>query len=69
MHVLVGVGSNKPLVKKLIINCDYLEPCEVFLKYERLKNFCYFYGHLDHDDRECLEKIEAKENEDPFKEM
>lgn len=61
MHVRVGVGSNEPLVKKLVTNCDYPEPCEVSLKYERLKNFCYFRGRLDHDDHEYPEKIEAKQ--------
>lgn len=25
-------------------------------KYERLPNFCYWWGRLDHGEKECLEK-------------
>lgn len=68
MRVRVGVNTLKLLVKKLVINCDYLDPCEVTLRYEKM-NFCYFYGRLDHNDRDCDEKIECQGNEDPIDDM
>lgn len=69
MRVQVGVDITEPVVKNVYINCDYLEPCKITLKYDSLKNFCYFCGCLSHVDKQYPEKIEGIENKDLVEEM
>lgn len=58
----MGININEPPLNSLVKNCDYQEPCKVRLKYERLKNFCFYCAHLDHEDRDCPEKNVDRED-------
>lgn len=57
----VEINIVEPLVKSLATNCDYPKPRKVKVKYENLKNFCFYCRMLDHDDRDCAKKNEDRE--------
>lgn len=61
LWVRVEINIDELLVKSLTINYDYPEPQIVKVKYEKLKFFCYYYDFLDHDDKDCIEKNEDRE--------
>ena len=54
--VKVRIHATKKLIRGKKVTIEGGETRWVFFKYERLPNFCYRYGRLDHGEKECLEK-------------
>lgn len=42
-----------PLCRGCLISLEYWEQVWIMFKYERLPNICYWYGCLDHDNKDC----------------
>ncbi|XP_021749726.1 uncharacterized protein LOC110715454 [Chenopodium quinoa] len=59
MKVMIDVG--KPLRRGLFLVVGTASSKWVTLKYERLDEFCFFCGRLDHTDSSCSYKDEASE--------
>ena len=55
LRIKVNIDITKPLMRGKMIQIDDLEASWVAFKYERLLIFCYIYGILGHQDRECLQ--------------
>nr|POE69162.1 uncharacterized protein CFP56_74507 [Quercus suber] len=56
LRVRVRFDVTKKLVRGKRISIEGGESRWVFFKYERLPNFCYRCGKLDHGEKECAEK-------------
>lgn len=56
LQVRVRIDATKKLVRGKKVTIEGGETKWVFFKYERLPNFCYKCGRLDHGEKECLEK-------------
>ena len=64
MRVCVSVDITKKLIRGKKINIEGGENRWVIFKYERLPNFCYRCGMLDHTSKECLEGPLVNEGEE-----
>ena len=53
MRVRVMVDISQPLCHGRMVALDDNRELCVSFKYERLPNFCYWCGHLTHNDRDC----------------
>lgn len=69
MRVRVGININNPLLKSIKITYDNGAPKRVRVRYEKLKDFCYYCARLDHVDNECPTKYEEREEGDPVDEI
>ena len=49
----VSVDISLPLCRGCLISLEYWEQVWIMFKYERLPNICYWYGCLDHDNKDC----------------
>ena len=54
LRIRVTLDITQPLSRGRIVRLGGSEPQWVEFKYERLPVFCYLYGKLDHDEKECL---------------
>ena len=61
-RVRVNVDTTKKLVRGKKINIEECGSRWVYFKYERLPNFCYRCGMLDHGEKECLEQAPVEES-------
>lgn len=52
IRIRAMLNINKPLIRWTNVNIEG-SLRRIFLRYEKLANFCQFCGHLDHVDREC----------------
>ena len=57
LRVKVEIDVTRKLIRGRKINIEKEEARWVQFKYERLPNFCYRCGLLEHDQRECSEKV------------
>ena len=57
LRVRVEIGVTRKLIRGRKINIEKEEARWVQFKYERLPNFCYKCGLLEHDQRECSESM------------
>ena len=64
MRVRVSVDITKKLIRGKKINIEGGENRWVIFKYERLPNFCYRCGMLDHAIKECSEGPLVNEREE-----
>ena len=62
LRVRVSVDTTKKLVRGKKINIEDCGSRWVYFKYERLPNFCYRCGMLDHGEKECLEQAPVEES-------
>lgn len=53
LQVRVTLDVRKPLLRGTKFFMGDGESCWVRFSYERLPNFCYFYGYLGHGDKDC----------------
>ncbi|XP_021731508.1 uncharacterized protein LOC110698396 [Chenopodium quinoa] len=53
MHIKVLVDINKPLRRGLFLATGQNKSRWVDIKYERLAEFCFFCGRLEHTEKEC----------------
>ncbi|XP_030964072.1 uncharacterized protein LOC115985247 [Quercus lobata] len=60
LRVRVSVDAMKKLVRGKKVTIKGGEAKWVFFKYERLPNFCYQCGRLDHGVKECKEKASTE---------
>uniref|UniRef100_A0A803LW54 Zinc knuckle CX2CX4HX4C domain-containing protein n=1 Tax=Chenopodium quinoa TaxID=63459 RepID=A0A803LW54_CHEQI len=60
LRIKVLVDVNKPLRRGLFLAMGQNKPRWVDVKYERLAEFCFFCGRLDHTEKECQFKEQAK---------
>uniref|UniRef100_A0A803MJ98 Zinc knuckle CX2CX4HX4C domain-containing protein n=1 Tax=Chenopodium quinoa TaxID=63459 RepID=A0A803MJ98_CHEQI len=58
MRIKAMVDVSKPLRRGLFVSVGVAKPKWVDIKYERLADFCFYCGVLDHTDRECVKKEE-----------
>ncbi|XP_050222610.1 uncharacterized protein LOC126672696 [Mercurialis annua] len=63
-RVRVMVDVTKPIVRGTKIINPLGESCWVAIKYEKIQNFCYWCGHLDHTVADCETKPEEMEVEE-----
>ena len=56
LRVRICFDATKKLVRGERVSIEGGESRWVFFKYERLPNFCYRCGMLDHEEKECVEK-------------
>uniref|UniRef100_A0A803N1L7 CCHC-type domain-containing protein n=1 Tax=Chenopodium quinoa TaxID=63459 RepID=A0A803N1L7_CHEQI len=56
MRVKGMVNINKPLRRGIKVVVDSGHAKWVSFKYERLGDFCYYCGHIGHNDKDCDEK-------------
>uniref|UniRef100_A0A803KXJ6 Zinc knuckle CX2CX4HX4C domain-containing protein n=1 Tax=Chenopodium quinoa TaxID=63459 RepID=A0A803KXJ6_CHEQI len=63
MRIKVLVDINKPLRRGLFLATDQNSSRWIDVKYERLADFCFFCGRLDHTEKECQHKEQAKGSE------
>ena len=54
------MDTTQPLCRGRIVDLEEGGRVWVSFKYERLPIICYWCGHLDHDERDCLLWIESK---------
>lgn len=54
LRTRVWVSIEKPLRKGQMVAVAGRGPCKAIFKYEKLYDFCFRYGHLDHIERDCL---------------
>uniref|UniRef100_A0A803N2Z4 CCHC-type domain-containing protein n=1 Tax=Chenopodium quinoa TaxID=63459 RepID=A0A803N2Z4_CHEQI len=53
MRIKVLLDINKPMKRGLKISTGLSSSKWVGLKYERLADYCYFCGRLDHTEKDC----------------
>ncbi|KAH9769036.1 hypothetical protein KPL71_011840 [Citrus sinensis] len=53
-RVRISVDITKPLRRILMLKQEGEEDIVMFIKYERLPNFCFCYGLIGHQFRECI---------------
>uniref|UniRef100_A0A803MV91 CCHC-type domain-containing protein n=1 Tax=Chenopodium quinoa TaxID=63459 RepID=A0A803MV91_CHEQI len=63
MRIKVLIDINKPLRRGLFLAMGNNQSRCIDIKYERLADFCFFCGRLDHTERECQQKEQAKDDE------
>lgn len=54
----IAIGITQPLRAEFTLRCDDEKVHPISIKLERLGNFCFYCGILNHDDTECLRKVE-----------
>ena len=64
LRVRVQFDATRKLVRGKRVSIEGGESRWVFFKYERLPNFCYRCGKLDHGEKECAEKQGSENGED-----
>uniref|UniRef100_A0A803MV72 Zinc knuckle CX2CX4HX4C domain-containing protein n=1 Tax=Chenopodium quinoa TaxID=63459 RepID=A0A803MV72_CHEQI len=64
LRIKVLVDINKPLRRGLFLAMGQNKPRWVDIKYETLADFCFFYGRLEHTEKECQFKEQAKEEDE-----
>ena len=62
IRVKVTIDVFQPLCRGRVIRLEDNEKVWVTFRYERLPNFCYWCGCLDHGDKECDLWIQSKGN-------
>ena len=62
LRMKVTIDKNKPLCRGRLISLSHGEQSWVSFKYERLPNICYWYGCLNHVDKDCDLWIESEGN-------
>ena len=60
LRMKVIIDINKPLCRGRLISLPHGEQSWVAFKYERLLNICYWYGCLNHGDRDCDLWVESE---------
>ena len=60
MRVRVSIDITLPLCRGRVITMENGEKHWVNFKYERLPNFCFWCGRLNHSDKDCTLWIESK---------
>ena len=53
MRIRVNVNVHKPLKKGKVISLEGSKKVLALFKYEKLLDFCYCCGRLDHQKMEC----------------
>ncbi|XP_057452079.1 uncharacterized protein LOC130743875 [Lotus japonicus] len=53
LRIRVWVSLNKPLRKGQMVAVPGREPIKAIFKYEKLYDFCFRCGHIDHINRDC----------------
>jgi hypothetical protein len=53
MRIRVRMEVNRPLCRGCLVNLDEGKQGWVAFRYERLPNFCYWCGCLDHGEKDC----------------
>ncbi|KAK7853822.1 hypothetical protein CFP56_034518 [Quercus suber] len=53
LRVRITLDINQPLCRGRMVNVGEMEPQWVSFQYERLPIFCYWCGHLNHDEKDC----------------
>ena len=53
LRVRINIDISKPLLRCSKLCSERKRVGWVGLKYERLPNFCYWYGHMTHGERDC----------------
>lgn len=61
LRLWVTIDISKPLCSGRVFCMGNTEKGWLDFRYERLPIFCYWYGKLDHDDRDCPLWIDSKE--------
>ena len=56
LRVQVQVDTSEKLIRGKRVSIEEDGGRWAFFKYERLPNFCYVCGMLDHGEKECMEK-------------
>ena len=56
LRVRICIDATRKLIKGKKVSIEGGESRWIFFKYERLPNFCYRCGMLDHGEKDCLEK-------------
>ncbi|KAJ1420313.1 Zinc knuckle CX2CX4HX4C [Sesbania bispinosa] len=64
IRVRVNMDITKALRRGMMIKRGDRAPIKIFFKYERVGNFCYCCGRLDHTMKECDENDAASSDED-----
>ena len=64
LRVRIQFDATRKLVRGKRVSIEGGESRWVFFKYERLLNFCYRCGKLDHGEKECAEKQGSENGED-----
>ena len=59
-RVRVNIDISLPLCRGGVITLENGEKAWVRFQYERLPNFCYWCGRLDHGDKQCNSWIQSK---------
>ncbi|XP_050212651.1 uncharacterized protein At4g02000-like [Mercurialis annua] len=59
-RIRVAIDTTKPLMRGMSVINPLGERCWIGFKYERIQNFCYWCGMLDHMEVECEDKLEQK---------
>uniref|UniRef100_A0A803MCJ0 CCHC-type domain-containing protein n=1 Tax=Chenopodium quinoa TaxID=63459 RepID=A0A803MCJ0_CHEQI len=62
MRIKVMTNVRKPLRRGVFIATEGKEVKWIDVKYERLADFCFYCGILDHTERDCLKKMEEGES-------
>lgn len=60
MRIRVAVDVTKPLCRGKVFTWDQGREQWASFMYERLPKFCYWCGHLSHDDKECPVWLDSK---------
>ena len=63
MRVRVKVEIGQPLYRGRLVDLGDRDPIWVAFRYERLPMFCYKYGKLNHDKRDCQGKSKSRGNQ------
>ena len=63
LRVRVKVKIRQPLCRGRLVNLGDRDPIWVTFRYERLPVFCYKYGKLNHDERDCQGKSKSRGNQ------
>lgn len=63
------IKINRPFLKEFTLRCEMDEIYQVSVKYERLGNFFFYCGRLEHEDNECIAKIEDLNKAKPVEEI
>jgi hypothetical protein len=53
MRVRIRLNVTAPLCRGRMIKLEENKKCWVAFRYERLPNFCYWCGYLDHSEKDC----------------
>lgn len=56
LRVRIRIDVTRKLIRGKKVSIEGGESRWIFFKYERLPNFCYWCGMLDHGEKDCLEK-------------